>query len=172
MLSFMYVPSVVVASHPRREKNVHTCVRNTQVITSYNERDNRVLRTEENALLSKHNDNLKDMLERLDGENKEQYSCNEQLRKHLMDLKRILTNAFEHIGIPDSYEKPTLENIDSYMLKLVLQLLMAKGTQEHRQLIKEIKAIMKRLQTRLVNGTITPVVAAKGNNAHLSSSII
>ena len=97
MLSFMYVPSVVVASHPRREKNGHTCVRNTQVITSYNERDNRVLRTEENALLSKHNDNLKDMLERLDGENKEQYSRNEQLRKHLMDLKRILTNAFEHI---------------------------------------------------------------------------
>lgn len=50
---------------------------------------------EENALLSKHNENLKDMLERLDHETKEQYSRNEQLREHLMGLKKMLTEAFE-----------------------------------------------------------------------------
>ena len=50
---------------------------------------------EENALLSKHNENLKDMLERLDRETKEQYSRNEQLREHLMGLKKMLTEAFE-----------------------------------------------------------------------------
>ena len=50
---------------------------------------------EENALLSKHNENLKGMLERLDQETKEQSSRNEQLRTHLTSLRQILTNAFQ-----------------------------------------------------------------------------
>ena len=50
---------------------------------------------EENALLSKHNENLKDMLERLDRETKEQYSRNEQLREHLTGLRKMLTEAFQ-----------------------------------------------------------------------------
>ena len=72
-----------------------------------------------------------------------------------------------HISLPDSHEKPTLDNIDSYMLKL--QSLMMNGTQEHQQLIKEIKAIMKQLQNSLANG-VTPVVAVKSNNTLLSTS--
>ena len=167
---------------PEEEKNGHTCVRKTQVITSYNERNNQVPGTEipiftseflahrkelsmkeQNALLSEHNDKLKDTLERLNQEIKEKYSRNEQLRKYLMDLKKMLTKAFEEIALPDSYKKPTLENIDSYMLKL--QLMVPNGTQEHQQLIQDIKAIMKRLQTSLANGAITPM----GNNAHMSS---
>lgn len=50
---------------------------------------------EENALLSKHNENLKGMLERLDRETKEQHSRNEKLREHLMSLKEMLTEAFQ-----------------------------------------------------------------------------
>ena len=50
---------------------------------------------EENALLSKHNKNLKDILERLDREIKEQCSRNEQLRDHLLGLKKMLTEAFQ-----------------------------------------------------------------------------
>ena len=58
-------------------------------------------------------------------------------------------------------------NIDLYMMKL--QSLMANGTLEHQQLIKEVKAIMKRLQNSLANGA-TPVVAVKSNNTLLSTS--
>lgn len=178
-------------------RNGHTCARKTQVITSYNEKDNRVPGTEipiftteflthtkelevelrrlrrsnndleeENALLSKHNENLKEVLERLDHETKEQHSRNEKLRDHLMGLKKMLTEAFEHIPLPESNEKPTLDNIDSYMLKL--QSLMTNGTEEHQQLIKEVKAIMRQLQNSLANG-VTPVVAVKSNNALLST---
>lgn len=179
------------------ERNGHTCARRTQVITSYNEKDNRVPGTEipiftteflahtkelevelrrlrrsnndleeENALLSKHNENLKGMLERLDRETKEQHSRNEKLREHLMSLKEMLTEAFQHISLPGSNEKPTMVNIDSYMLKL--QSLMTNGTQEHQQLIKEIKVIMRRLQNSLANG-VTPVVAVKSSDTHLST---
>lgn len=56
---------------------------------------------EENALLSKHNENLKDMLERLDQETKEQCSRNEQLRDHLLGLKTMLTEAFQ--WVPSNY---------------------------------------------------------------------
>ena len=74
---------------------------------------------------------------------------------------------YRHISLPDSHEKPTLDNIDSYMLKL--QSLMTNGTPEHQQLIKEVKAIMKRLQNNMANGNITPVVAVKSNNTVLST---
>ena len=50
---------------------------------------------EENALLSKHNENLKGMLDRLDQETKEQSSRNEQLRTHLTSLRQILASAFQ-----------------------------------------------------------------------------
>jgi len=46
---------------------------------------------------------------------------------------------------------------------------MADGTQEHQQLIKEVKAIMKRLQNSLANGA-PPVVAVKSSNTLLSTS--
>ena len=72
-----------------------------------------------------------------------------------------------HISLPDSNEKPTLDNIDSYMLQL--QSLMTNGPQEHHHLIKEVKAIMKRLQNSLANGA-TPVVAVKSNSTLLSTS--
>ena len=72
-----------------------------------------------------------------------------------------------HISLPGTHEKPTLDNIDLYMMKL--QSLMANGTQEHQQLIKEVKAIMKRLQNSLANGA-PPVVAMKSNNTLLSTS--
>ena len=71
-----------------------------------------------------------------------------------------------HIPLPEFNEKPTLDNIDSYMLKL--QSLMTNATEEHQQLIKEVKTIMRQLQNSLANGT-TPVVAVKSNNVLLST---
>ena len=71
-----------------------------------------------------------------------------------------------HIPLPESNEKPTPDNMDSHMLKL--QSLMTNGTEEHQQLIKEVKAIMRQLQNSLANGII-PVVAVKSNNALLST---
>ena len=47
---------------------------------------------DENALLSKHNENLKGMLERLDCETREQYL--EKFHEHLMSLKKMSTEAF------------------------------------------------------------------------------
>ena len=87
---------------------------------------------------------------------------------YIREFEKICVLIFHrHISLPDSHEKPTLDNIDSYMLQL--QSLMTNGPQEHHQLIKEVKAIMKRLQNSLANGA-TPVVAVKSNNTLLSTS--
>ncbi|XP_065884998.1 high mobility group protein 20A-like [Dysidea avara] len=171
------------------EKNGHTCSRKVQVIASYNEKDNRVLGTEipiftpeflahtkelevelrqlrrsnndleeENALLSKHNENLKGMLDRLDQETKEQSSRNEQLRTHLTSLRQILASAFQDISLP-GFQAPTLSTIDSYMTQL--QSLIMNGSQEHQQLINEVKKIMKQLQDKVPSSSTSTDLGAK-----------
>ena len=77
----------------------------------------------------------------------------------IRDFKNILS-FLKHIPLSESNEDHTLDNIDSYILKL--QSLMTNGIEEHQQLIKEVKTIMRQLQNSLANG-ITPVVTVKSN---------
>ena len=78
----------------------------------------------------------------------------------------LLVYLIRHISLPESNEKPTMDNIDSYMLKL--QSVMTNSTPEYQQLIKEVKAIIRQLQNSLANG-VTPVAAMKSSNTHLST---
>ena len=78
----------------------------------------------------------------------------------------LFVYLIRHISLPKSNEKPTMDNIDSYMLKL--QSLIINSTSEHQQLIMEVKAIMRQLQNSLANG-VTPVAAVKSSDTHLSA---
>ena len=78
----------------------------------------------------------------------------------------FLVYLIRHISLPESNEKLTMDNIDSYMLKL--QSLMINSTPEHQQLIKEVKVVMRQLQNSLAN-VVTPVAAMKSSDTHLST---
>ena len=78
----------------------------------------------------------------------------------------LLVYLIRHISLLEPNEKPMMDNIDSYMLKL--QSLMTNSTPEHQQLIKEVKVITRQLQNSLANG-VTPVSAMKSSDTHLST---
>ena len=79
----------------------------------------------------------------------------------------LLVYLSRHISLPESNEKPTMDNIDLYMLKL--QSLMTNSTPERQQLIKEVKAIMRQLLQNSLANDITPVAAVKSSDTHLST---
>ncbi|RWS23037.1 high mobility group protein 20A-like isoform X2 [Leptotrombidium deliense] len=95
---------------------------------------------EQNAILSKHIENMKSAIEKLENETSQQRNANEALHQHLIQLRSILVANFAGISIPGTHETPTIDNIDSYMQKLYTKLVKEKGAN------KENEAILEKVQ--------------------------
>lgn len=98
---------------------------------------------EQNAILSKHIDNMKAAIEKLEVEAVQHSSNNMALQNHLDLLRQTLTNNFSTVPLPGTHEVPSLETIDTYMAKL--HTIILDSPQENENLIATVREIVGRL---------------------------
>lgn len=98
---------------------------------------------EQNAILSKHIENMKQAIEKLEVEAVQQRSNNLALQHHLDALRSTLTANFAAVPLPGTNEVPTLETVDTYMTKL--HSLILDSPQENESLIATVRDIVGRL---------------------------
>jgi predicted RNase H-like nuclease (RuvC/YqgF family) len=103
---------------------------------------------EQNAILSKHIDNMKSAIEKLEVESVQQKNNNSALNQHLTHLRTILSRSFAGIAIPGSNETPNLDNIDHYMIKLHSKLTKEKN-RENEALFERVRGIVSGLDYSL-----------------------
>ncbi|XP_006824510.1 high mobility group protein 20A-like [Saccoglossus kowalevskii] len=98
---------------------------------------------EQNAILSKHIENMKSAVEKLEVEAVQQRNHNVALQQHLDALRTALTSNFAHVPLPGTNEVPTLNTIDTYMTKL--HQIILDSPQENESLISTVREIIGRL---------------------------
>lgn len=98
---------------------------------------------EQNAILSKHVDNMKQAIEKLEVEATQQRSNNAALQQHLDLLRTTLVANFSRIPLPGTNELPTLDTVDSYMTKL--HNLISESPQDHAALAATVRSIISRM---------------------------
>ncbi|KAL3885390.1 hypothetical protein ACJMK2_025456 [Sinanodonta woodiana] len=103
---------------------------------------------EQNAILSKHIENMKHAIEKLDIEAVQQRSTNMALQNHLDALRTALTTSFVSVPLPGIHEIPTLESIDNYMARL--HSIILDNPQENESLIATVRDIVGKLN---IDGT-------------------
>ncbi|XP_013415091.1 high mobility group protein 20A [Lingula anatina] len=98
---------------------------------------------EQNAILSKHIENMKQAIEKLEVDAVQQRNNNMALQQHLENLRSILTTNFAAVPLPGSNEVPSLETVDTYMAKL--HSIILDTPQENEALIATVREIVGRL---------------------------
>jgi FtsZ-binding cell division protein ZapB len=98
---------------------------------------------EQNAILSKHVDNMKQAIDKLEVEAMQQRSNNSALQQHLDILRTTLVANFARVPLPGTNELPTLETVDAYMAKL--HKLITESPQEHALLASTVRDIISRM---------------------------
>lgn len=98
---------------------------------------------EQNAMLSKHIENMKKGMEKLEGERREQQNEISALQRHLAKLRQVISRSFREIQIPGEKEPITLESVDSFVGKL--QLYIQENSKENLELTAKIKDIIASL---------------------------
>ena len=98
---------------------------------------------EQNAVTSKHVENLKQAIGKIEMETNQQRSTNMVLVNHLNHLRAALVQAFANLALPSTNEVPTLDTIDSYMTRLYSVIL--DSPQENEGLITNVREIVSRL---------------------------
>ncbi|XP_071488338.1 high mobility group protein 20A-like [Diadema antillarum] len=106
---------------------------------------------EQNAILQKHIDKMKEAIDKLEAETVQQRNTNVALQSHLQQLRATLTANFAGVPLPGSNEVPSLTTVDSYMTKLH-QLIM-DSPQENENLITNVREIVNRLD---LHGDVDP----------------
>jgi len=98
---------------------------------------------EQNAILSKHIENMKKGIDKLEGERKEQQSEINALQRHLAKLRQVISRSFIDIQIPGEADPITLESVDSFVAKL--QQYIQENSKENLELTSKIKDIIASL---------------------------
>jgi len=99
---------------------------------------------EQNAILSKHIDNMKAAIDKLEVETNQQRTSNHTLAQYLDKLRSTLTASFATIPLPGSNEVPTVETIDNYMCKL--HSLVTGQQNEHEALVSKVKEVVSHIE--------------------------
>ena len=73
---------------------------------------------QQNAILQKHIENMRDAITKLESEITQQEKNNASLQKHLDHMRTTLTNGFSGVKLPGIKEVATQQNIDTYMTNL------------------------------------------------------
>lgn len=98
---------------------------------------------EQNAVLSKHVENMKQAIDKLELEAVQQRKNNEALHKHLSVLRSTLVANFSRLPLPGTDELPTLDTIDTYMNKL--HAMITDSPHEHNALASTVRDIVSRI---------------------------
>ncbi|KAK7096435.1 high mobility group protein 20A-like [Littorina saxatilis] len=98
---------------------------------------------EQNAILSKHMENMRQAVERLETETSQMRSSNTALHTHHHALNNLLTQRFSNLPLPGTKEYPTLDTIDSYMSKL--HNIVLNSPQQHPAFVSTAVDIISRL---------------------------
>lgn len=104
---------------------------------------------EQNAILSKHIDNMKSAIEKLEVESVQQKNNNSALSQHLQHLRSTLLKSFASIPIPGTNETPTPDTIDDYMIRLHSKLTAKDRTRESELMLDRVRAIVAGLDYNL-----------------------
>uniref|UniRef100_A0A0B6YBP2 HMG box domain-containing protein n=1 Tax=Arion vulgaris TaxID=1028688 RepID=A0A0B6YBP2_9EUPU len=102
---------------------------------------------EQNAILSKHTDNMRQAVDRLELDAAQQRQTNQALSVHLDALRACLTTSFSSVPLPGTGELPTLDTIDTYMAKL--HSLILDSPQENEHLIATVREIVGTINIEL-----------------------
>ncbi|EDO41032.1 predicted protein, partial [Nematostella vectensis] len=99
---------------------------------------------EQNAILSKHIENMKKGIEKLEGEAEEQQREITELQKHLNKLRRILSKNLTGIQLPNGGETAESEAaIDDFIVKLHQSI--GENPKENMELVNKVKEIITRI---------------------------
>ncbi|EFA06355.1 high mobility group protein 20A [Tribolium castaneum] len=99
---------------------------------------------QQNAILQKHIENMKDAIAKLESEISQQEKNNASLQKHLDHLRGTLTNGFSGVKLPGVKEVATQQNIDSYMTNL--HSILLENSSHDANLLHTVRNIVGRLE--------------------------
>lgn len=99
---------------------------------------------QQNAILQKHIDNMKDAITKLESEIAQQEKYNVSLQKHLEQLTGTLTNGFSNVKLPGLKEGATQQNIDTYMTNL--HSILLENSSQDAALLQTVRGIVNRLE--------------------------
>lgn len=104
---------------------------------------------EQNAILSKHIDNMKSAIEKLEVETVQQKNNNAALSQHLQHLRSSLMKSFVAIPIPGTNETPTPDTIDDYIVRLHAKLTAKDKGRDAEHLLERVRSIIAGLDFSL-----------------------
>ncbi|RZC39181.1 high mobility group protein 20A [Asbolus verrucosus] len=99
---------------------------------------------QQNAILQKHIENMKDAIAKLESEIVQQEKNNASLQKHLDHLRGTLTSGFSGVKLPGIKEVATQQNIDSYMTNL--HSILLENSSHDANLLQTVRNIVGRLE--------------------------
>ena len=92
---------------------------------------------EQNAILSKHIENMKVAIEKFEAVSGQNKLSSEMLEEHIHKLGAVLVKQMAGIAIPGSGETPTMDNFEGYMIKLHQTLVKEKHENKENDAIRE-----------------------------------
>lgn len=101
---------------------------------------------EENAFLSRHVDNMKMQIKRLESEIEAQTLKNKSSKAHLVFLQEALTDAFCDTPIPGTETVPTVDTIESYLKEL--ESIVAKAPGDHTELVARVTKVARDVEEK------------------------
>lgn len=99
---------------------------------------------QQNAILSKHIENMKSAITKLENEIMQQEKNNASLQQHLTYLRTTLTNGFSGVKLPGIKEVASLQNIDSYMNNL--HSILLENSSHDTNLLQTVRDIVGKLE--------------------------
>ncbi|XP_028128407.1 high mobility group protein 20A [Diabrotica virgifera virgifera] len=99
---------------------------------------------QQNAILSKHIENMKMAISKLEFELIQQEKNNLSLNKHLNHLKNTLIDGFGGTVLPGIKDVATIQNIDNYMTNL--HSILLENSSSHSNLLQVVRDIVGKLE--------------------------
>ncbi|XP_019756488.2 high mobility group protein 20A [Dendroctonus ponderosae] len=99
---------------------------------------------QQNASLTKHIDNMKSAITKLETEIMQQEKTNSSLQQHLDHLRTTLSTGFEGVKLPGIKDAATMQNIDVYMANLHSMLL--ENRSQDTKLLQTVRDVVAKLE--------------------------
>ena len=103
---------------------------------------------EENALLSRHVDNMRTQTNRLETEIQNQTLQNQVLKQRLVFLKETLSDAFGEVTFPGIDSVPSVDTIEDY-LKELEAVVARQSNEEHSDVVSMVRKVARELFERV-----------------------
>lgn len=99
---------------------------------------------QQNSILTKHIENMKSAITKLEAEIMQQEKTNSSLQQHLDHLKGTLSTAFGGVKLPGIVEVATLQNIEKYMTNL--HSILLENSSHDTNLLHTVRDIVAKLE--------------------------